>query len=99
MHCPWVRKTRAWGYEVIRGIDEDDPLRVIRAFRYPTGLVFVDLNAQVGKTCILHFVMLQKIQVEIDEESALLRGRLSYKCKYGCGEGALQVSGLNLGFG
>ncbi|CAM9468498.1 unnamed protein product, partial [Hapterophycus canaliculatus] len=47
MHCPWTRKTRAWGYEVIRGIDEDDPLRVIRAFRHPIGLSFVDLNTQV----------------------------------------------------
>ena len=47
MHCPWVRKTRVWGYEVIRGIDEDDPARVIRAFKYPIGLAFVDLNAQV----------------------------------------------------
>ena len=47
MHCPWVRKTRAWGFEVIRGIDEDDPVRVIRAFKYPTGLAFVDFNAQV----------------------------------------------------
>ncbi|CAM9272291.1 unnamed protein product, partial [Pylaiella littoralis] len=47
MHCPWTRKARAWGYEVIRGIDDDDPLRVIRAFRYPAGLAFVDLNSQV----------------------------------------------------
>ncbi|CAM9138394.1 unnamed protein product [Scytosiphon promiscuus] len=47
MHSPWTSKTRAWGYEVIRGIDEDDPLRVIRAFSHPVGLAFVDLNTQV----------------------------------------------------
>lgn len=47
MHSLWTRKTRTWGYEVIRGIDEDDPWRVIRAFRRPTGLAFVDLNTQV----------------------------------------------------
>ncbi|CAN0521533.1 unnamed protein product, partial [Ectocarpus sp. 12 AP-2014] len=47
MHSLWTRKTRTWGYEVIRGIDEDDPWRVIRAFRRPTGLAFVDLNNQV----------------------------------------------------
>lgn len=51
MHCPWRRKTRAWGYEVIRAIEEDDPLRLIRAFKRPAELVFVDLNAQVGGVC------------------------------------------------
>lgn len=49
MHCPWTRKARTWGYEVIRGIDEDDPLRVIRAFRYPAGLAFVDINSKVSR--------------------------------------------------
>lgn len=48
MHSTWTRKTRAWGYDVIRGIDADDPLRVIRAFKHPTELAFVDLNTQVG---------------------------------------------------
>ena len=66
MHCMWTRKTRAWGYDVIRGIDEDDPLRVIRAFKHPTELAFVDLNTQVGRhpnmglvrQCILYVVVL-----------------------------------------
>lgn len=49
MHCPWTRKTRAWGYEVVRAIDEDDGPRVIRAFRHPTELTFVDLDTQVGR--------------------------------------------------
>ncbi|CAM9697816.1 unnamed protein product, partial [Laminaria digitata] len=47
MHSMWTRKTRAWGYDVIHGIDSDDPSRVIRAFKHPTELAFVDLNTQV----------------------------------------------------
>lgn len=49
MHSMWTRKTRAWGYDVIQGIDSDDPSRVIRAFKHPTELAFVDLNTQVGR--------------------------------------------------
>lgn len=69
MHCPWSRKTRAWGYEVIRGIDEDDPVRVIRAFRHPVGLAFVDLNTQVrlSLTAIGHRMFLRcQVQCCVD---------------------------------
>ncbi|CAM9484500.1 unnamed protein product, partial [Ascophyllum nodosum] len=47
MHSEWTRKRRAWGCEVIRALEMDDPLRVIRAFQHPSELTFVDLNTQV----------------------------------------------------
>lgn len=66
MHCAWTRKTRTWGYEVIRGIDEDDPERVIRAFKHPTGLAFVDLNSQVCPTnYIRNLYVLQKLSTSL----------------------------------
>ncbi|CAN0063038.1 unnamed protein product, partial [Discosporangium mesarthrocarpum] len=50
MHSnPWTPKTRAWGFDVIRGIAEDDPKRVIQAFRHPAELAFVDINSQVER--------------------------------------------------
>ncbi|CAM9794602.1 unnamed protein product, partial [Choristocarpus tenellus] len=47
MHNPWTRKTRAWGFDVIRAIDADDAKAVIRAFKHPSELAFADLNTQV----------------------------------------------------